>query len=236
MARRRRSRTRKLRGRKAKRLGPLTRVPRFLRLGMSPAAGLFTVLGIGILIGIGVSYHVLELRLERHREVIETQTALSSAVSKHIRKPRPAAAPAALPVLAPPAPLGRSPFAQPRLVQRPDMPIGTDPSGGQAASRFARTIHTPSPSFPERVVLTIPSPPHPTTAAEPAWRRYAVRAEVTEGHPLIAILIDDAGLNRRNTARLVDLRGPLTFAFMTIRIKIIKATLHMRQHAVPMIH
>jgi polysaccharide deacetylase 2 family uncharacterized protein YibQ len=230
MARRRRSRARKLRGRKAKRLGPMTRLPRFLRLGMSPAAGFVTVLGIGVLIGIGVSYHVLELRLEEHREVVETQTALSSAVSKRAEKPKPAAVPAALPVLAPPVPLERSPFAQPRLVQRPDMPVGTDPSGGQAASRFARTIHTPSPSFPEQVVLTIPSPRHPTTAAQPAWRRYAVRAEVTEGHPLIAILIDDAGLNRRNTARLVDLRGPLTFAFMTYADNLQKQSAAARTH------
>ena len=66
MAHRRRSRARKLRGRKVKRLAPITRLPRFLRLGISPAAGLMTVLAVGILIGIGVSYHVLELRLEHH--------------------------------------------------------------------------------------------------------------------------------------------------------------------------
>jgi polysaccharide deacetylase 2 family uncharacterized protein YibQ len=197
----------------------MTRVPRFLRLGVSPAAGLITVLAVGILIGIGVSYHLLELRVEPHRQVAQSQSqaAASNAIAKHTAEQaaRPVPATTAPAVVAPPVPLDRSPFAQRQLTQRPDMPVGTDPGAGSLAARFNPGIRPASPTAPERVVMTIPSPQRPNLAGEPAWRRYAVRAEVTEGHPLIAILIDDAGLNRRNTAKLVDLPGPLTIAYMT---------------------
>lgn len=217
MARGRRSRARKLRGRKIRRLGPISRVPRFLRLGVSPKAGLISALAVGILIGIGLSYHLLELRMEPHRQMAQSRVAPSNTIAKHTpAQPTTAVRSTVAPaVVAPPAPLHRSPFAQRQLTQRPDMPVGTDPGAGSVAARFNPGIRTASPGAPDRVVMTIPSPQRPSPAAEPAWRRYAVRAAVREGHPLIAILIDDAGLNRRNTARLVDLPGPLTFAFMT---------------------
>jgi polysaccharide deacetylase 2 family uncharacterized protein YibQ len=195
----------------------MTRVPRFLRLGLSPAAGLITVLAVGILIAIGVSYHLLELRMEPHRQVAETHAAGPNAVANHTAaqpaRQVPITAPPA--VVAPPAHLDRSPFAERQLTQRPDMPVGKDPGAGSVAAGFSPGFRPASPIAPERAVMTIPSPQHPNPVGQPAWRRYAVRAPVTEGHPLIAILIDDAGLNRRNTARLVDLPGPLTFAFMT---------------------
>src|SRR5262249_31292895 len=35
------------------------------------------------------------------------------------------------------------------------------------------------------------------------------------GRPMIAIMIDDLGVNRRNTARVMQLPAPLTLAFMT---------------------
>lgn len=52
-------------------------------------------------------------------------------------------------------------------------------------------------------------------AALPAWRRHAVPAPAAEGRPMIAVVIDDAGLNRAASARAMALPGPLTIAFMT---------------------
>src|SRR4051794_10226403 len=83
MARGRRSRARKLRGRKIRRLGPISRVPRFLRLGVSPKAGLISALAVGILIGIGLSYHLLELRMEPHRQMAQSRFAPSNTIAKH---------------------------------------------------------------------------------------------------------------------------------------------------------
>lgn len=181
MARRRMARGGK-RGHQANRLGPAVSPQRFPGLGISPSAGLVAALGIGLLIGIALAYHLLQSEVGRRTPTAEAQTAPTVAGPKLAETPAPAVV--AQPMM-PPPPLDRSPFALPRMAERPDP--------------------TPMPG-PNAAV----APP-----AEPAWRRYAVGVAVPGGRPLIAILIDDAGLNRRNTARLVALEGPLTLAYMT---------------------
>ena len=47
------------------------------------------------------------------------------------------------------------------------------------------------------------------------WRRDAAPVARSEGAPMIAVVIDDLGLNRRNAWRTIDLPAPLTLAFMT---------------------
>jgi len=48
----------------------------------------------------------------------------------------------------------------------------------------------------------------------PTWLRNAVTASWTDDRPIIAVVIDDLGLNRSNTAALNDLPSPLTLAFL----------------------
>jgi uncharacterized protein len=61
-----------------------------------------------------------------------------------------------------------------------------------------------------------PSPPmSPPAAAKPAWLRYAVPGPPTGNRPLVAIVLDDLGLDRMRTAEAIGLRGPLTLSFMT---------------------
>jgi polysaccharide deacetylase 2 family uncharacterized protein YibQ len=60
-------------------------------------------------------------------------------------------------------------------------------------------------SFP----LPLPAPP------APAWLRFAVPAPPAGDRPLVAIVIDDLGLDRRRTAAVIALPGPLTLSFMT---------------------
>jgi hypothetical protein len=61
-----------------------------------------------------------------------------------------------------------------------------------------------------------PLPPMPPpTAAKPTWLRYAVPAPPTGNRPLVAIVLDDLGLDRVRTAAATWLRGPLTMSFMT---------------------
>ena len=52
-------------------------------------------------------------------------------------------------------------------------------------------------------------------APQPAWLRNAVAVAASDGRPAIAIVIDDAGLNRAGTERLNFLPGPLTVSFIT---------------------
>jgi len=48
----------------------------------------------------------------------------------------------------------------------------------------------------------------------PAWLRNAAAAPLGDHRPMVAVVIDDLGLNRRNTAALNRLDGPLTLAFL----------------------
>jgi hypothetical protein len=54
----------------------------------------------------------------------------------------------------------------------------------------------------------------PTAAAEPAWRRNAVAAAVPAGRALVAVIIDDMGIDRRHAQAAVALPGPLTLAYL----------------------
>jgi polysaccharide deacetylase 2 family uncharacterized protein YibQ len=47
------------------------------------------------------------------------------------------------------------------------------------------------------------------------WEANAVTVPDPAGKPMISIVIDDLGLNRRNTVRTIRLPGPLTLAFLT---------------------
>ena len=48
----------------------------------------------------------------------------------------------------------------------------------------------------------------------PTWLENAVASAVGDDRPIIAIVIDDLGLNRSSTAKLNDLPSPLTLAFL----------------------
>lgn len=59
----------------------------------------------------------------------------------------------------------------------------------------------------------------PATAIGPdgndvPWRKYAALTPETGQKPVIAIVIDDAGLDQPRTARTVDLPGPITIAYL----------------------
>ncbi|MBE0531610.1 MAG: divergent polysaccharide deacetylase family protein [Rhodospirillales bacterium] len=64
---------------------------------------------------------------------------------------------------------------------------------------------------------TVPAPGVPPTApaGAPAWQRFALAAPDTGGRPMIAIVIDDMGLDRKRSARAVGLPGPLTLSYLT---------------------
>jgi len=50
---------------------------------------------------------------------------------------------------------------------------------------------------------------------QPAWLRYALPAPPTGNRPVVAIVLDDLGLDRARTAETIRLGGPLTLSFMT---------------------
>jgi len=68
---------------------------------------------------------------------------------------------------------------------------------------------------PQQALLPPPVPPPAVAPAEPAWRRFAVVAPTTEGRAMVAVVLDDLGLDRKRTERAIGLPGPLTLSLMT---------------------
>src|SRR5712692_1305865 len=97
-------------------------------------------------------------------------------------------------------------------------------SPGSTVSRpvTTLTVQSPAESSEKSAERTKPveeaalRPPPPLAAASgPAWVRYAVPAPPTGNRPLVAVVIDDLGLDRARTAEVIRLHGPLTLSFMT---------------------
>ncbi|MBK8909642.1 MAG: divergent polysaccharide deacetylase family protein [Rhodospirillales bacterium] len=55
---------------------------------------------------------------------------------------------------------------------------------------------------------------HPGSEAQPAWRRFAAASPERNGRPMVSVVIDDLGMDRRRTARTITLHGPLTLSFL----------------------
>ncbi len=64
---------------------------------------------------------------------------------------------------------------------------------------------------------SVPPPPPPSTASggKPAWQQFALAMPPTGGRPMVAIVIDDMGIDKLDAARVIALPGPLTIAFMS---------------------
>jgi polysaccharide deacetylase 2 family uncharacterized protein YibQ len=67
----------------------------------------------------------------------------------------------------------------------------------------------------QHTALPAPRLPEATEAGLPAWRRFAVPIADPGARPMIAVVLDDLGLNRAGTRRAIALPGPLTLSFMT---------------------
>ncbi|MSO73434.1 MAG: divergent polysaccharide deacetylase family protein [Rhodospirillaceae bacterium] len=98
-------------------------------------------------------------------------------------------------LLQPPAPVRPSPGrVQPR--------IGIQPETGATPS----ILEKPS-AVPEVIA--------PRPRAEPALARNAVTSPASAAQAVIAIVIDDMGLDRTRSLKVIDLKGPLTLSLMT---------------------
>ncbi|TAJ29237.1 MAG: hypothetical protein EPO67_15525, partial [Reyranella sp.] len=100
-------------------------------------------------------------------------------------------------------------------------------SGAVPETRYARIEDLPefpkySEAEPGKPRATLeerarPAKPQQVAAAataEQAWRRYAVPFRDLNSKPLVAIVIDDVGLDRLRSKRAWELPGPMTMAFL----------------------
>jgi polysaccharide deacetylase 2 family uncharacterized protein YibQ len=87
--------------------------------------------------------------------------------------------------------------------------------GEFAVGWTASPARLPAAKPQEPTVAALPAPSRVVgREGVPAWVRNAAIPPQLSGRPMIAVVIDDLGLNRRNTAIVNQLPGPLTLAFL----------------------
>ncbi len=72
------------------------------------------------------------------------------------------------------------------------------------------TLTPPAPSIE---AIEKPSPAM-HEAPKPRWMKFALKMTPPQNKPMIAVVIDDLGLDRKRTAKTLDLPGPITTAFI----------------------
>lgn len=100
-------------------------------------------------------------------------------------------------------------LAAPSPVQPPAEPLSSRVADPMESAAVAAPM-------PTAAVPTAEVEPVTTAAVSATWLRYAVPIAVPAGQAMIAVVIDDVGVNTpRNTDRVVALPGPLTLALMS---------------------
>jgi len=109
---------------------------------------------------------------------------------------------------------GRAPPPVPRVVA--EMPLN-HPVDKSAMPRAPETAPVQPLEAPGQEALLPPPRPEPLRrGGEPAWLRFAVSPPpAIAGRAMVAIVLDDLGLDRKRTERAVGLPAPLTLSFMT---------------------
>ncbi len=155
-------------------------------LAMAAAAG---ILAAGVGVGLGVAHLFPHAH---HAHPIH-------AVPAPPVPPKPETA-----EISPPVP------ALPSLPPVPSGPVTGDDVNGPA--EVPPTVSEPTvkpPPADQEASGAVPS------SRRPAWQRNAVAAPSAHGKPMIAVVIDDMGLDRKRAEKVIALPAPLTLSFMT---------------------
>ncbi len=127
------------------------------------------------------------------------------------------------------APKGSQP--PPSLITAPDAPLFPETTGGPAIEpvrayeeALPGDVYMAPARSPEGgagqhfggPAATVPptATPVPPAGTEAPWRRFAALAPETGGRPMIALVIDDMGVDRKRSARVIGFKGPLTLSFL----------------------
>ena len=84
----------------------------------------------------------------------------------------------------------------------------------------------------KRELASLPALSMPTYQGDgvPPWRANAMTVKIDPGKPMIAIVIDDLGLDRPHTRQVLDLPGPITAAFLSYAGDLKNQTAYAHQH------
>jgi len=161
------------------------------RRALAVAASRRSVFGITglcllLVVGIGGGYWLAQLLLAR-----EAPRAASTS--------RPGTATTPKTTTTPPASVPERPPKYASIDELPDLP------------RYSEAEGRARPVYEERSPVTA-TPPRP--APDAAWLRNAIAFQDDRSRPLIVIVIDDMGLDRPRSRRVVDLPAPLTLSWL----------------------
>jgi uncharacterized protein len=171
----------------------------------------WAMIAVALVISAALAMAVLEFTAPRPK--------LAPTMVSIIATPRPPAAPQTpAPAKAPDTatPPSKDEYA-PHVETPPIEPLRQDHAA--LPSPPLATPATPSPApAPTAPPPTVTVPP-PAVAqlpddALPAWKRYAIAAPRIGGRPMIAVVIDDMGLDQRRSAEVVALPAPLTLSYL----------------------
>jgi uncharacterized protein len=93
-----------------------------------------------------------------------------------------------------------------RIDDIPGLPQYTETEPGQSRAVIEDKPHKAARPAPQLAALS--------SGVQPAWRRYAVPFADLNSRPLIAIVIDDVGIDRPRSKRAWELPGPITLSFL----------------------
>lgn len=160
------------------------------------------VLALGLALGIGLGLSAL-----KPAKVPLAQLTAPETLDRAPRREEPLAEPDArevtvTPMLPPPPPRPGGPNDEAAAEPAPE-----PPEDGKSAAAAPEVAAVP---------LILPQPSVKATAPDaPAWLRHAVPAPKVTGHPMIAIVIDDMGVDKKRSERMAALRAPLTLSYLT---------------------
>jgi uncharacterized protein len=187
--------------------GPIATFRRLWRDYRRPLLAGGGVLVIGVLIGLAAGQYAV------HRIAPPLDAQSASAPAPAVPREPPAVV-ASSPV-PPSAAVAAPPAADPPATETSHQTVIEEPAAARP---------------PDSQVAVLSVPPAPAPGGQPAWERYAVAAPPTGGRPMIAVVIDDMGLDRRRSERILQLPGPLTISFMTYADDLARQSEEARAH------
>jgi len=101
--------------------------------------------------------------------------------------------------------------AQVAAAPHPTLVLPNDPP---ATETSPHTVLDSEPPPVETQMASVALPPV-LPAGSPDWQKYAQPSPPTGGRPMIAVIIDDMGLDRKRSEQVLQLPGPLTISFMS---------------------
>ncbi len=114
----------------------------------------------------------------------------------------------------PAPPVQASPESAP-VEAPPETPAAQEPQPQADPVQEAIEIASLPPQEPPSAAPPAPEPEVLAPSGPPAWMRNAMPAPKTGGRPMIAVVIDDMGIDRKRSERIVSLPGVLTTAYLS---------------------